>query len=68
MNKAATGARPKSAFLTTALSSTVLVVKALFQTRFGKMLPLVILLLLISVLIAVTTLIAPIAPFIYPLF
>jgi len=68
MTKTLSGARPRGALFTSAISSSVMIVKALFRTRFGIMLPLVLLLLLISVLIAVTTLIAPIAPFIYPLF
>jgi hypothetical protein len=62
------GARPRSAFVTSVWSSTVLLLKALFRTRLGALLPLVLVLLLLSLLIALTGIIAPIAPFIYPLF
>jgi hypothetical protein len=46
----------------------LLVIKALFQTRVGWTLPLVLVLLLLAVILATLTLVAPIAPFVYPLF
>ena len=62
------GCRPRGAVITIALSSSLLVIKALFQTRVGWTLPLVLVLLLLAVILATLTLVAPIAPFVYPLF
>ena len=68
MSNHSPGARPRGAFVISVWSSTVLLVRALFRTRLGALLPLVIVLLLLSLLIALTGIIAPVAPFIYPLF
>ena len=62
------GCRPRGAIFGIALTSSVLVIKALFATRVGWMLPLVLVLLILAVILATLTLVAPIAPFVYPLF
>lgn len=51
-----------------ALSTSVMIIRALFNTRLGILLPLVIMLLFLALLLALTSMVAPIAPFIYPLF
>jgi len=62
------GYRPKGAVLSIAFSSAFMVIKALFNTRLGWLLPMVLVLLLLALVLGILSLVSPIAPFIYPLF
>jgi hypothetical protein len=62
------GYRPKGAVIGVALSTSILVIKALFEARMGWFLPLVIVLLLMALVLGILSLVSPIAPFVYPLF
>jgi hypothetical protein len=62
------GYRPKGAVFSIALSSAFMVIKALFHTRLGLLLPLVLVLLFLAMILGILSLVSPIAPFIYPLF
>ena len=60
------GTRPRGSGLTMALRSAATVVQALFEHRTGWALPLVLVLLVLSGILAALALVPAIAPFVYP--
>lgn len=68
MSESNEGYRPRGAVLGIALSSSLLVIKALFGARLGALSPLVVVLLVLALILALLALVSPIAPFVYPLF
>lgn len=68
MSEKHANSRPRGIGIVVALRTAMAILKSFRQNKMTSMLPLVLVLLFFALLLALCALVAPIAPFVYPLF